>query len=290
MANPVRPLLNAHIAVFFFGLAGVVARKIPQQAVIIVAGRVLFASLSLLIILLLRKQSLRILSRKHIFPFLLTGVLLAAHWGLFFWSVKISSIAIGLLTVSTFPVFAAVLEPLFFREPFTWRQLGASFVALVGVVLIIPDFTPGNAALTGALAGTAAGFLFALLSLLNRKYVVLYPGTVLAFYQDTIAFIVLLPFVLVVAPTFSGFDIAALAFLGIFCTGIAHTLFITSLKSLKTATAGILTLLEPVYGVLIAIPLYGEIPGVRTLSGGAVILAITLYISLPKKQSRNITH
>ena len=271
-----RSLLYAHIAVFFFGLAGIIARSIPQPSITVVAGRVFFAALSLLIIIAIRKQSLRIHSRNDLLFFLLSGIILAAHWGFFFWSVKISSIAIGLLTVSTFPVFAAVLEPLFFREPFRPKALIASVVALAGIVLIIPDFTPGSDGLTGALAGTFAGLLFAFLSLINRKYVGRYAGTVLAFYQDGIAFIVLLPFVIALKPQITPVEWGGLAFLGVFCTGIAHTLFIISLKKLKTATAGVLTMLEPVYGVLIAIPLFHEIPDMKTIAGGTVILAIAI--------------
>ncbi len=271
-----RPLLYAHVAVFFFGLAGIIARSVPLDAITIVAGRVFFASLSLFLIILLRRQSFRIRSLNHLSFFFLSGMILAAHWALFFWSVKISSIAIGLLTVSTFPIFASVLEPLFFREPFKIRSLLAAFIAMGGIILVIPDFTPGNNALTGALAGTGAGFLFAVLSLINRRFVKEYPGTVLAFYQDSFAFIVLLPFVLFLKPTFTIPDILWLSFLGIFCTGVAHTLFIISLKRLKTATAGILTMLEPVYGILIAIPLFGEIPDVKTVAGGIIILSIAI--------------
>lgn len=274
-----RPLLHAHIAVFFFGLAGIVARSIPLDAITVVAGRVFFASLSLLVIILLRRHSFRIHSFKHFLFFSLSGIILAAHWGLFFYSVKISSIAIGLLTVSTFPIFAAILEPIFFKEKFKPTTLILGLIALGGIVLVIPDFTPGNNALTGAIAGTAAGLLFAFLSLINRRFVSEYKGTVLAFYQDLFAFVVLLPFVFVIRPEFSLPDIAWLAFLGVFCTGIAHTLFIISLRKLKTATAGILTMLEPVYGILIAIPLFGEIPDLKTVVGGVIILLVAIISS-----------
>lgn len=284
-----RPLLYAHIAVFFFGLAGIIARSVPLDAITVVAGRVFFAALSLLVIILLRRQSFRIHSLRHFLFFSLSGIILAAHWGLFFWSVKISSIAIGLLTVSTFPIFAAILEPIFFKEKFKPKTLIFGLIALGGIVLVIPDFTPGNNALTGALAGTAAGLLFAFLSLINRKFVREYPGTVLAFYQDLFAFVVLLPFVLTIKPVFTLPNIAWLAFLGVFCTGIAHTLFIISLKKLKTATAGILTMLEPVYGILIAIPLFGEIPDLKTVLGGVTILLVAI-ISSRKNEDAAVSH
>ena len=272
-------LLYTHIAVFFFGLSGVIAKDISQNALVVVAGRVFFASVILLIIALTRRTSLKIASRKDIILILLMGIILAAHWWLFFWSVKISSVAIGLLTVSTFPIFAAILEPIFFQEKLQFKFIIASIISLVGIGLVVPEFSLSSEGFRGALAGTGAGFLFAVLSLINRNYVNKYPGITLAFYQDLIALIVLLPFIIMLKPSVSMPDILKLAFLGIFCTGLAHTLFIISLKNLKAATAGIISMLEPVYGVLLAIPLFGEIPNLKTILGGAIILAVAIYIT-----------
>ena len=272
-------LLYTHIAVFFFGLSGVIAKDISQSALIVVAGRVFFASVILLIIALIRRTSLKIASKKDLIPILLMGIILAAHWGLFFWSVKISSVAIGLLTVSTFPIFAAILEPIFFHEKLHFRSVIASIIALIGIGLVVPEFSLSSEGFTGVLAGTGAGFLFAVLSLINRNYINKYPGITLAFYQDLIALVVLLPFVVILQPSISMPDILKLAFLGVFCTGLAHTLFIISLKNLKATTAGIVTMLEPVYGVLLAIPIFGEIPNLKTILGGIVILSVAIYIT-----------
>lgn len=279
MKNRNISLLYTHIAVFFFGLAGVIAKDISQNALVVVAGRVFFATLILLIIALFRRTSLKITSKKDLLPILFMGIILATHWFLFFWSVKISSVAIGLLTVSTFPIFAAILEPIFFHEKLQIRFIIASIVALGGIALVVPEFSLSSDGFTGALAGTGAGFLFAVLSLINRNYINKYPGITLAFYQDFIALLVLLPFIVLLKPSVTMPDILKLAFLGIFCTGIAHTLFIISLKNLKATTAGIVTMLEPVYGVLLAIPVFGEIPDLRTILGGIIILSVAIYIT-----------
>jgi drug/metabolite transporter (DMT)-like permease len=56
------------------------------------------------------------------------------------------------------------------------------------------------------------------------------------------------------------------------------------MKYVKAQLASIIATLEPVYGIVFAALLLGEIPELRTIVGGAIILlAITYAVS--KKQS-----
>ncbi|MNE80670.1 EamA-like transporter family protein [compost metagenome] len=66
-----------------------------------------------------------------------------------------------------------------------------------------------------------------------------------------------------------------IALLGIFCTGLAHSLFVASLKVLKARTTAVIFALEPVYGIAFAAVLFGEQPGPRMLAGGALIILAT---------------
>jgi drug/metabolite transporter (DMT)-like permease len=69
--------------------------------------------------------------------------------------------------------------------------------------------------------------------------------------------------------------VGLLIILGVFCTALAHALFINSLKSIRAQLAGVIAALEPVYGILFAFVLLGEKPSWTMLSGGALILAST---------------
>jgi drug/metabolite transporter (DMT)-like permease len=71
-------------------------------------------------------------------------------------------------------------------------------------------------------------------------------------------------------------DLLLLGMLGVVCTALAHTLFITSLRTIPAGIAAVTRALEPVYGILPAALLLGEFPPLRTLSGGAVVLAAVL--------------
>lgn len=71
--------------------------------------------------------------------------------------------------------------------------------------------------------------------------------------------------------------------LGMVFTGIPHSLFINGLKNIKTQTAGIISSLEPVYGIIFATFLLREIPSLREVLGGSVILSTVFYSTIKSK-------
>ena len=74
-------------------------------------------------------------------------------------------------------------------------------------------------------------------------------------------------------------EVVLLLVLGVLCTAVAHTLFIESLAVLRTQTASIISALEPVYGILLAALVLGEVPSFRTLVGGGLIFGTILWAS-----------
>jgi drug/metabolite transporter (DMT)-like permease len=81
-------------------------------------------------------------------------------------------------------------------------------------------------------------------------------------------------------------DMLWLALLGIVFTGVAHSLFIRGLAHVKAQTASVIASLEPVYGILAAALLLAEMPTLRELAGGVVILGTALYATLRKADVR----
>lgn len=272
-----KDLIQIHIAVFLFGLAGLFGKLVKQPALIIVLGRVFFGALALLLLYVYRRQSIRLKRRGDYGWFALFGLILAVHWLTFFHSIKISSVAIGLLTYSTFPVFTAFLEPYFFREKLLLRDFILAIVTFLGVALVIPSFELDNEMTQGVLWGIVSGATFGILSILNRKYVADYKGSLIALYQDVVASLILLPFFFILKPSISGQDLGLLILLGFLFTAFSHTIFINGLQTVKAKTASIIASLEPVYGIIGAILLIGEVPRPQELLGGAIILGATFY-------------
>jgi drug/metabolite transporter (DMT)-like permease len=102
---------------------------------------------------------------------------------------------------------------------------------------------------------------------------------VISLYQFVAAALILLPVVLPQKPVLDGRSLALLALLGVVFTGISHTLFISGLKQVRAQTASVIASLEPVYGILATVVLIGEVPSLRELAGGAIILSMALWVS-----------
>lgn len=305
-------LAAVHGAVLLFGVAGLFGKWLTLSPQGIVLGRVVFAAAALWLVVGRGPGPRREAGEGAAEPgrggapgarpdpggadgarssgdrarFVLLGVLLAAHWVSFFHAIQLSTVALGLVTFSTFPVFTALLEPLLLKERLSRRDGVAAVLALAGVVLVVPEFSWASTATRGAAWGVFSGLTFALLSIGNRDLARRYASRVVAFRQDLWAALVLVPVVLL--PAFRGGRLptlptprewALLAVLGVVFTAGAHTLFIRGLARVRASTASVIATLEPVYGAAFAWLLLSEVPTRRTLLGGAVIVAVAAWVS-----------
>ena len=78
-------------------------------------------------------------------------------------------------------------------------------------------------------------------------------------------------------------DLGLLLVLGVVTTALAHTLFISGLKTLPARTAGLCSALETVYGILFALLLLGEVPSLREVIGCLLILGAVLASQLTER-------
>ncbi|MCU6433670.1 DMT family transporter [Undibacterium sp. Jales W-56] len=271
-------ILALHIAVLLFGSAGVVGKVLAASSLLLVFGRTLFAALSLLPVLLVRRE-LRLRGMpKAVY---LCGVLLALHWLSFFASLNVAPVAYGLIGFASFPLFVAWLEPYLFKEKRHARDWLAALAVMLGMVVMVSDTRleqiAESAALPGLLLGVLSGFSFALLALINRWQGSHMAAFNLAFYQNGVACVSLLPFVLFSGAA-SGVAMEVwwgLALLGVVFTALSHGLFMFSLRHVSTRFASLTTSLEPVYGIVLAYFVLHETPSVRAMMGCLMVLLAT---------------
>ena len=242
------------------------------SALVIVFGRSTFAFLTLYLVLRLKKAPIRVVGLKGILLLMMSGALLALHWWSFFYSIKISTVAIGLLTFSSFPLFVTFLEPWVFREKLRSVDIGTALSIGLGLVIVIPAFDFANQITQGVFWGTISGATFAGISVANRHLVHVHQPITVAFFQNLSASCFLFPALFFTEFQFTALDYVLLPIMGILCTGIAFGLYVKSLGFLKAQLVGIIMALEPVYGILFSFLILGEIPALRTIVGGAVIL------------------
>ena len=271
-------LLQVHLAVLLFGLSGLFGKLLPQPALVITLGRAVFSSLALLGLIRLRRIPLAVGGGRSLAALLALGAVLALHWCSFYQAIQLSTVAVGLLTFSSFPIFVTFLEPLFFHRRLLGRDVLLAALTFGGILLVVP-LDGGAATLQGAAWGLVSGLSYALLGLLNKKFVSRLPAPVISFYEQLAAAVLLLPALLWLRPSFTAEQGGLLALLGVVFTALSHTLFISGLRGVRTQTAGIISSLEPVYGIVFAALVLGEVPTPRAVAGGLVVLGCAFAAS-----------
>ena len=101
----------------------------------------------------------------------------------------------------------------------------------------------------------------------------IYGGARVTFYQLLVAAVALLPVGVLAGSPLTARAGWQIILLGTLFTALPHTLYTNCLAHLKARSVGVIATLLPVYGSITAALLLGEIPGIRTLVGGGIILA-----------------
>lgn len=273
-------IILLHLAVLLFSVSGVIGQYVEIPAVLVTAGRVLCSSILLLLFSIVKREKLTLDSRKDYLLIIMVGVVMAIHWTSFFQSIQVSSVAIGTITFSTFPLFLTFIEPVVFKERLRLKSVLCAMVLLVGVFITIPEFSMENQVTVGIIWGMLCSFTYAIMTLGNRYFSRKYTGRIICLYEQGTAAIVLLPSFFLVQAQWRVVDIAGIATIGFVCTAIAYSLYVMGQKGVRAQTAGIISGMETVYGIVIAFFALHEIPTARDLLGGAVILGVALYTSL----------
>ncbi len=273
-------ILYLNAAVLLFGFAGLFGKWIHLPSLGITFGRVLISSVSLGLYMLLTKQSFAVDRRKDLLLLILGGAVLSLHWWAVFESIRISSVAIGCITFSTFPLFITFAEPVFSHEKLKWRNVILALIIMAGLIITVPEFSLDNNAFRGILIGMISPIAYTILTMINKTFSTRYTGTKISFYEQGAAVLFLLPFIfgLQIQPTWK--DIGLLIVFGTLTTAFAHTLFISCLKEVPARLAGICSSMETVYGILFALLFLGEVPTLREVIGAAVILGAVVYAQI----------
>ena len=272
-----RSLIYLNIAVLLFGLAGLFAKWIDLPSLGITFGRVFFSSISLGIFMLLTGQSFKVRDRRDLRLLICSGAVMAIHWWSIFESIQLSTVAIGCITFSTFPLFVTFIEPALNHERPKARNVVLALVILAGVIITVPEFSFDNNTFKGVLVGMISPIAYTILTMMNKNFVTRYNSTFVCFYEQAVATLFLLPFVLGlgVHPTLR--DIGLLIVFGTLTTAFAHTLFISCLKDIPARLAGVCSSMETVYAIIFALILLGEVPTIREIIGAVVILGAVIY-------------
>jgi drug/metabolite transporter (DMT)-like permease len=66
------------------------------------------------------------------------------HWITYFYSLQLSNVAIGMLSLFTYPVMTSLLEPVFLKTQFSKMHLLLGVLVLIGIYFLAPSFDTEN--------------------------------------------------------------------------------------------------------------------------------------------------
>ncbi|HEX2979472.1 MAG TPA: DMT family transporter [Anaerolineaceae bacterium] len=185
--------------------------------------------------------------------------------------------------VATSPVFIALLGAIVLRERLGWGQIAGIALATFGVSMVVSKgnlgslFT-GNFGTIGDRLIMISAPNWAIFSVFSRSGLKRHPAARMMFYVMGLGWL-LSTIQLMAGPGFSeiphitGEGWIGIAFLGVFCSGLAYIFWYDALEKLPASQAGVFLYLEPVIASFVAAFLLGEVFLGVTLLGGAIILA-----------------
>ncbi|WP_248722053.1 DMT family transporter [Seonamhaeicola sp. ML3] len=278
-------LLLLGLATILISTSGTLGKFIDLPTPVTIWFRSALAAIFLFVFCRIRKLSIKIHSKKDIPTLLISSLLLGGHWVTYFYALKLSNVAIGMLSMFTFPVITALLEPFFTKSKFNPTHIILALVVLLGIYILAPEFNFESDHLKGILFGVFSAFCYAIRNLILKRHVDNYNGTVIMMMQSLIVSIILIPVLFKMDISNLQTQIPYLLILGLVTTAIGHSLFITSLKYFSVSTASIIGSAQPICGIIIAFIFLNEIPTINTFIGGALILGTVIIESIRSKKS-----
>jgi drug/metabolite transporter (DMT)-like permease len=264
-----------------WGFVGIVVREVDQPALAIVFFRVVLSAgfVALALVAVGRRDLLRPPPRAVFW----LGVLLAAHWGLYFAAIKETSVASAVLITYAAPIFMAMLAPVLIREHVPAVSVVALGVSVVGIAVISLSGGSGGEEVRPLGAGLAvlAAVTYAFLIVALKRWASdVHPMTLVTWQQATSAVVLAPALLFAELDRLSGTDFAYLALLGVVLTGLTGAIYVGALKWVPATTAGILAYMEPVSAALLATLLLDEPLTPAVLLGGGAIVAAGVVVAL----------
>tara|TARA_B100000780_G_scaffold177157_1_gene124211 strand:- start:97 stop:954 length:858 start_codon:yes stop_codon:yes gene_type:complete len=272
------------LATLLISTSGVLGKYIAMPSEVIIWFRSAFAMIFLFGFCRYKKINLTVLTMRTHVPLIISSLFMAAHWISYFYALKLSNVALGMLSLFTFPVITALLEPFFLKTKFNPIHLILGTIILIGIYILAPEFNLESDDLKGILFGLFSAFCYSIRILILKQHVDHYHGSMLMFYQTSVITIVLFPVLFFM--DVSGFQsqVPYLLLLAIITTAIGHSLMVHSLKFFSASTATIIGSIQPVFGIIIAFVVVNEIPAVNTIWGGLLIISTVFIETIRSKK------
>jgi len=283
-----RDYLELHFLVVLWGFTAILGKLISIPAVELVFYRTVMAAVALALLLYWKKETFR-LGPKVIWGLLGNGALVGLHWITFFASARIANVSVSLAGFATLALWTSLLEPLLLRRRLKWFEVVLGLVIILGLYVIF-RFEFNHA--WGLTVAILSAFLVSLFTVINVFYTHKYNHYTITFYEMVGAALSILVLFPVYAHYQGGLELSATAMdwvyitiLAIVCTVYAYSMGVELMKRISAFALNLTVNLEPVYGVLLALVIFGDSEKMTLqfyIGGLIVLLAVLCYPVLNK--------
>ncbi len=272
-------LIELNFAILFISTSGALGRYIDLPVPITIGSRAILAGVFIFLYCKWRGFDLKIYKGdKRII--ILSGLFMGLHWLTYFYALILSNVAIGMISLFTYPILTAFLEPIILKTKFQKVHLVLIFLVMLGIYFLIPDFNFENNHSKAIGLGILSALFYSLRNIITKSKVDKYNGSILMFYQLIIVSIALSPFFFILDTSGITAQFPAIITLALLTTAIGHTMFIYSFKNFSVTSVSIISSLQPVYGIIIGILFLSEYPQLRTVLGGSLIIISVIMESV----------
>ena len=263
-SQPVKDYLLLHFIVMIWGFTSILGLLISLPALELVFYRTLLASLGVALVMVWKKK-IMIVPLSELLKIAGVGVLISLHWIFFFWSAKVSTASVCLAGMATTSLWTAFVDPIINKTKIKWYEVALGLLVISGLVVIFQFETGYWLGLSLALL---SAFLSALFSVFNARLTFRHTPYQITLYEMAAASLFALLFMPIYsvflnegAPiqwVWNGLDWFWMLILSGVCTVYAFSVSVELMKRVSVFTINLTINLEPVYGILLAVLVFGE--------------------------------
>lgn len=256
--------LLLHFIVMIWGFTAILGLLISLPSLELVFYRTLIATFGVLVVMLVRKKSISV-PLPELLKIAGVGVLISLHWIFFFWSARVSTASVCLAGMATTSLWTAFVEPMVNRTKVKWYEVALGLLVISGL-LVIFQFESGY--WLGLAMALVSAFLGALFSVLNGRLTMRHTPYQITLFEMGAACLFALLFMPIYAKfltegnpiqwAWKDLDWLWLLLLGGVCTVYAFSVSVDLMKRLPVFSINLTINLEPVYGILLAVLIFGE--------------------------------
>ena len=287
------------LSMLIFSTIGILRRNILLSSDFISFVRGLLGSICVVLFLFITKKKIDKDGVKSNLILLLTsGICIGLNWVFLFESYNYTSVATGTLCNYMCPIIVIILSPLILKEKLNLINVICVVVSLIGMVFVSGILETGfndKNTLIGVCFGLISAFLYATVIFLNKKMkqVDSYSKTLIQLFSIAVVMFIYTMFN-------KGFPnehlelkvIILLIVIGVVYTGVAYVLYFTGMKDMKAQNIAILSIIDPVFAVILSAIILSEPLSILTIIGAVLILSSTVVSELAgiKKTNTLLKH